>query len=261
MIEAVAEDLTIEELAYRSGQTTRNIRAYQSKGLMPPPEARRGGRAGSYGREHLARLRLIGRLQERGFSLAGIADLLKAWESGHSLDQVLGMESALEEGRRDDFRLVSEEELRQLLASAREAGQVIEHLREMGLLVREGSHYRLYHPNVLELGLDATAAGIPPEALLAEFGQMRADAQATARRIVGLYHRYVWKPYVQAGLPAERLSEVVERMKKLRSLVSSIAEPLLADAMAEEIETIARDNLPLPEKDAGLEAPRVRAPI
>ena len=32
--------LTIDELAQRTGLTTRNIRAYQSRGLLPPPEVR-----------------------------------------------------------------------------------------------------------------------------------------------------------------------------------------------------------------------------
>lgn len=253
------ETFTIEELAYRSGQTTRNIRAYQSKGLIPPPDLSRNNRVGSYDRDHLARLRLIGRLQTRGFSLAGIADLLKAWEAGHSLDQVLGVESALEESRNEDFRLVTETELRNLLATAGNAKPIIDLMRDLGLLVREGSHYRLNHPNVLELGLDAVAAGIPPKLLLAEFRQMRRDAQAIAHRFVGLYHQHVWKPYLQAGMPADQLPEVVGRMKKLRSLASSIAEPLLADALADEIETIARDNLPLPETDAGLESLRPNA--
>jgi DNA-binding transcriptional MerR regulator len=36
-------DLTIDELARRTGMTVRNVRAHQSRGLLPPPEA--GARA------------------------------------------------------------------------------------------------------------------------------------------------------------------------------------------------------------------------
>lgn len=248
MSDPQAEGLTIEELAFRSGQTTRNIRAYQSRGLIPSPDTKPGDRVGYYGREHLARLRLIGRLQERGFSLAGIADLLKAWESGHSLDQVLGVESAMEEdSRAEDFVVLSEEELRERLPPGLPAETIIQQLRALGLVVREGSHYRLHHPGVLELGLDAVTAGIPPEELLAEFGRMQEDAHRIAARFVGLYQRFVWRPYVAAGLPADRLQELVERMKKLRRLATEVAQPLLADALADEIETVARDNLPSPE--------------
>src|SRR5258708_34769254 len=68
----------------------RTIREYQTMGLLPPPERR--GRVGTYDEEHLNRLRLIGRLQKRGYSLAGIRDLLDAWASGRTLPAVLGVE-------------------------------------------------------------------------------------------------------------------------------------------------------------------------
>jgi DNA-binding transcriptional MerR regulator len=43
------------------------------------------GRLGLYGPGHVQRLQLIARLQCRGYSLAGILDLLGAWESGTDL--------------------------------------------------------------------------------------------------------------------------------------------------------------------------------
>ena len=38
------ESLTIDQLAHATGVTTRNIRAHQARGLLPPPAVR--GRAG-----------------------------------------------------------------------------------------------------------------------------------------------------------------------------------------------------------------------
>ena len=73
MAEATAE-LTIDELARETGMTVRNIRAHQSRGLLPPPEVR--ARTGYYGREHVARLRLIQELQGNGYNLAAIKDLV-----------------------------------------------------------------------------------------------------------------------------------------------------------------------------------------
>src|SRR4030095_12485263 len=89
--------MTIENLSIRSGVTTRNIRAYQSRGLLPAPVPRSGERAAFYTGEHLARLRLINRLQERGFSLAGIGDLLESMAAGKTLEQVPGIEAAIAE--------------------------------------------------------------------------------------------------------------------------------------------------------------------
>src|SRR5215210_2622218 len=85
--------MTIDSLARESGVTSRNIRAYQTRGLLPPP--RMEGRVGYYDEGHLARLRYVAGLQERGFSLAAIQCLLDAWEEGRGLNDVLGFEEAL----------------------------------------------------------------------------------------------------------------------------------------------------------------------
>ena len=71
------------------GLSTRNVRAYQSLGLVPRPELE--GRVGRYGPAHLERLRAVRRLQEQGFSLAGIRVLLDAYGRGQSLADVLGL--------------------------------------------------------------------------------------------------------------------------------------------------------------------------
>jgi DNA-binding transcriptional MerR regulator len=80
----------IEGLARRAGTTTRNLRAYQTAGLLPAPT--RVGRRTRYEDEHLRRLALIQRLRARRYSLAAIRDLLRAWEEGQSLGQVLGLD-------------------------------------------------------------------------------------------------------------------------------------------------------------------------
>ncbi|HEY8201798.1 MAG TPA: MerR family transcriptional regulator [Actinomycetota bacterium] len=80
--------LTVDELAHRAGTTTRTVRAYQTKGLLPAPH--KIGRIAYYGPEHLARLDLIERLLSRGFLLSAIGDLLRASEQGSGLAGVLG---------------------------------------------------------------------------------------------------------------------------------------------------------------------------
>ena len=65
---------TIDELARHVGMTVRNVRAHQSRGLLPPPEIR--GRTGYYGPEHIGRLELIKDLQAEGYSLEVIKRIL-----------------------------------------------------------------------------------------------------------------------------------------------------------------------------------------
>ncbi|MEO3972832.1 MerR family transcriptional regulator [Streptomyces sp. CAU 1734] len=87
MSEQSVAEYRIEGLAHHSGATVRTIRAYQDRGLLPKPERR--GRSNVYGPGHLARLRQIAGLLDRGYTLASIRELLEAWDTGRGLAGVL----------------------------------------------------------------------------------------------------------------------------------------------------------------------------
>src|SRR5919202_3568192 len=86
-------ELTIDELAQRTGMTVRNLRAHQSRGLLPPPDVR--GRTGYYGPEHIARVELIKELQADGFNLEAIRRLIE--NAGGSTSEVLRFTRAARE--------------------------------------------------------------------------------------------------------------------------------------------------------------------
>ncbi|MFE5606089.1 MerR family transcriptional regulator, partial [Streptomyces sp. NPDC056540] len=67
-----------EELAEAAGIPVRTLRFYRERKLLPPP--RREGRIAWYDDHHLARLRTIAALLERGHTLGGIAELTAAFE-------------------------------------------------------------------------------------------------------------------------------------------------------------------------------------
>src|SRR6476620_4225425 len=84
-------NLTVEQLAYETGMSVRNIRNHQSRGLLPPPEVR--ARVGYYGPEHVARLRLIQEMQGEGFKLSAISRLIG--EHGADADRFVGLRQAV----------------------------------------------------------------------------------------------------------------------------------------------------------------------
>src|SRR5213076_2918063 len=86
---AVPDEMTIDELARESGMTVRNIRAYQSRGLLPPPEVR--ARTGFYGPDHVSRLRLIAEMRAEGMNLRTIKRVLDV----PSAEGMLGFGNAL----------------------------------------------------------------------------------------------------------------------------------------------------------------------
>ena len=88
MTRAGARSFRIDDLAREANTTVRNVRAYQDRGLLPAP--RRQGRVALYEEEHVARLRSIGALLARGYTLASIKELLDAWRDGRDLGAILG---------------------------------------------------------------------------------------------------------------------------------------------------------------------------
>lgn len=73
-------EFTVEELAARSGVSVRNIRAYQTAGLLPPPRLK--GRLGLYDGAHLGKLELIRDLRGQGFRLEAIKRMLSHTPEG-----------------------------------------------------------------------------------------------------------------------------------------------------------------------------------
>src|SRR3954451_8564947 len=84
--------MTIDELAQRTGMTVRNIRAHQSRGLLPAPEV--VGRTGYYTADHAARLELIKEMQGDGFNLGSVRRLLEGGGDSSS-GEVLGFARAV----------------------------------------------------------------------------------------------------------------------------------------------------------------------
>ncbi len=72
--DATDGEWTVEQLSKETGVSVRNIRAYQTAGMLPPPRLR--GRLGLYDEQHVAKLSLIRDLRQQGFKLETIKGLL-----------------------------------------------------------------------------------------------------------------------------------------------------------------------------------------
>ena len=225
--------MTIDELGRRAGITTRNVRAYQTKGLLPPP--RMVGRVGYYDEGHLARLRYISRLQERGFSLAATHDLLKAWEEGKSLADVLGFEEALTAPWSDEApETYSRRRIEELFPEIVDDPSLLPRAAELGLLrpkSGDGEEFIVVSPQLLQVGAELVAAGVPMTVVLDEHALLVADTERMARRFVQLFETYVWEPFVAAGLPADRLPQVTEALQRLRPTAAIAVQSALMQAM------------------------------
>jgi DNA-binding transcriptional MerR regulator len=222
--------MTIDELAREAGVTSRNIRAYQTRGLLPSP--RMEGRVGYYDESHLARLRYIASLQDRGFSLAAIQCLLDAWEEGRGLNDVLGFEEALTAPWSDETpERVSLDWLVERFPEALGDLGLVERSVSLGLLVEVDGQFEAPSPRLLRIGAELVAAGVPLAAVLDEYERLVADADRIAGRFVELFESNVWEPFVAAGMPPDRLASVTESLQRARPTASMAMDAALAHAM------------------------------
>jgi DNA-binding transcriptional MerR regulator len=206
----VVAEYRIDELAREADTTVRNVRAYQDRGLLPPP--RRQGRVGIYTEAHLARLRLIGQLLERGYTLANIAELVSAWEQGQDIGELLGLEAALVGPWSDEVASsITFEELNQLFGDDPEA---LRDAIELGLLEPENQGFRVPSPRLLHAGAELVAAGIPLEAVF-----------------VALVSAHVFEPYGDRPFPAADVPRLADLLRRLRPLAETTVDAYLARAM------------------------------
>ncbi|MGH2767591.1 MAG: MerR family transcriptional regulator [Actinomycetota bacterium] len=231
----MAEDeMTIDDLARAAGATTRNVRAYQTRGLLPPP--RMVGRVGYYGQGHLARLKYIANLLQRGFSLAAIHALLKAWQEGRSVSDILGFEEALSAPWSGETpEVLSRSRLEEMFPEAVEDEELVGRAINLGLLVPEGDDFNVRSPRLVQVGAEMVAGGIPLAVVLDQHEILLADMRRAADRFVRLFDRFVWEPYVAAGLPGSGLAHITETLRRLRPTVSVAVQAVLEQAMDEAV--------------------------
>ena len=84
---------------------------------------------------------------------------------------------------------------------------------------------------MLRVGAELVAAGIPVAATQDEFAALRTDVERVAGRFVELFERYVWQPFVTAGMPSDRLPDITEALARMRPLAATSVHAMLAQAM------------------------------
>lgn len=243
---ADSDELTIDQLASRVGMTVRNVRAYASRGLIPPP--RLVGRTGYYGEEHASRLRLIRDLIERGYTLAAVERAVLTHASlpaGHALALLNVLDNPL--GQHEEPEVVS----RAALAAA--AGispddDMVDAMVEAGLAEQvDDDTLRLLRPSIVHAGTQAVALGLSKESTLAMLPLLADQLRPIAQRFVDEFREQIWHPFAEAGMPDEQWPEVLQRIKAVlpvagQSVLAVFRDQLtevIDEALGEEIESLA----------------------
>jgi DNA-binding transcriptional MerR regulator len=203
----------MEELARLAGITVRTLRFYRERKLIPPP--RREGRIAWYDNHHLARLRTIAALLERGHTLTGIAELAEALDHGRDVADVLGVAPTEEE----PVRLTPEE-----LAARFEGEVTAENLAaalDLGYLGTDGDEIVHISRRLLDVSSALVREGIPLAEVLAAGRHVREHADALAEMFAELVLRHAdeddlhrLRPLARSVVEAELSLALDRRLRK-----------------------------------------------
>jgi len=223
---------TIDELARETGMTVRNIRAHQSRGLLPPPEVR--ARTGYYGPEHVARLRLIQELQGNGYNLAAIKDLVNrtSGSSQEALDFARALLAPFEEERPE---VIDAAELAERFRAA--DPKLRTRAEKLGIVVPLGEgRFEIPSPTLLRAGETLMELGIPLEKAFDAIESAARHADSVAQTFVKLFLERVWKPFDRAGQPETEWPAVLVAIEQLRPLASETLVAIFQQRMTQATE-------------------------
>lgn len=235
-------EFRIDELARAADTTVRNVRAYQERGLLPPPH--RQGRVAIYGPEHLARLRMIGPMLERGYSLANVAELIEAWEKGHDIGKLLGLEAALTNPWTDEKpQHINKAQLQDLFGDMLGPEAMAKALA-IGVVKIEGDMIIVPSMKLFRAGALLAKEGVPLEELLNVIARLRGFIERGAMELIELIVRHIFDRYGKGTLPPpEDVPHLAELVWQCRPLAIQAVDFEVARALDKATEKFRSEKL------------------
>jgi DNA-binding transcriptional MerR regulator len=219
--------LTVEELATRVGLPTSTVRMYQSKRLLHAP--RRVGRTARYDSSHLQRLELVQRLQDRGFSLTSIVELLAAREQGATVADLLALP-----GGPEDWVPLGLGDIRLMIKPKGLRPALLRKATQLGLI-----RWRRARPQTrrwaLSSGLRVAELDLPPSEVLDQIVRLRAHTDQIAADFGATFERTLW-PRIQAGSTE---TDQLDRTRALLQELTSLAEGVVVSVLRESVRHLA----------------------
>ncbi len=228
-----AAQMTVEQLAYETGMSVRNIRNHQSRGLLPPPEVR--ARTGYYGPDHVARLRLIQEMQAEGFKLSAISRLIG--EHGADADRFVGLRQAVTAPFDDEpSEVLTAADLGERFGEGNDP-KLQAKVEKMGLLIDLGDGtYEAPSPTLLRAAEEVIGMGIPLAAALALVERVNRASHSSARAFVSLFLDELWKPFDEAGRPDEDWPKMIAAIERLRPIAVDTMVATFRLTLTEEVD-------------------------
>jgi DNA-binding transcriptional MerR regulator len=241
--------MTIGELARRTGMTIRNIRAHQTRGLLPPPEVH--GRTGYYNEDHIARIELTREMQAEGLNLEAIRRVMESSEgsSREMVDFARAVRAPFEDETPEIF---DADELASAWGVETFDPRLLARVEKIGV-VRQlpDGKFEVISPRLQRAGTALIELGVSPRAAIETAEEMKDRSEAIARTFVELFVREIWQPFDKAGRPEADWPKVREALDRMRPLASDALLAMFQIAMGESTEKAGERTLRAAGEPAG----------
>lgn len=226
----------IDDVARAAGTTVRNVRAYQERGLLHPPQ--RVGRIAVFDDSHLARLKLITSMLDRGYTSANIAEMLTAWENGDDLSDILGLERLVRPWAADEPTTMTLREVRELAGDEADLDRLVAD----DLVDVHGTEATVHRPRLLRALAEARGYGVPMDRMLSVHEQIAPMLEEIGRILVAAGARQVATPLPPTELVSDRnINDMVTMLLRFRALAMESVMATLEHAIDRRIETMLAD--------------------
>ncbi|WP_197084438.1 MerR family transcriptional regulator [Saccharothrix sp. ST-888] len=220
----------VGELAEAAGITTRTLRFYRERKLLPPP--RKEGRIAWYGEEHLARLRMIAELLERGHTLGGIAELIGAGESGRDVAELIGLQAAITEPWSDESPVhLGWADLAAAFGDQLTEANTADAIAQGYITVQDDGIVHISH-RLMDATVSLVEEGVPLSAVLAASRRAQDYADAVAEVFTALIRDELLGALSHAGdLAPGEAARLTGQIRRIRPLARTVADAQFTLAM------------------------------
>lgn len=233
------ETFTIAELSARAGVPVTALRMYQQRKLLSPPQRR--GRIGYYNSSHVERLRLIAKLQDRGYSLAAIADVL-----GRPGNLALLLDEGVPSLAPEQAITLTLPELIQRLPAADFSFDMVRRAQELGLLEIHAEQITVAQPTFLDVGSALVEMGVPGSVVLDAYERLRIQLAQVADDFVAIYDTHLAgvdpSANIGADIGADPAADIVRAGEQL-DVLSSAAVEVVVSELRRALRRVAADRI------------------
>ena len=226
-------EMTIRQLAERTGMTVRNIRAHQTRGLLPPPVVR--GRTGYYNEEHVARIELTREMQADGLNLEAIRRVLDSGDG--SASAIFDFTRALRAPFEDETpEIVEADELAAIWGEVADP-KLNRRIEKLGIFrALPDGRVEVISPRIVAAAAELAALGVGIEGAIATAEKLRRHADGASRAFVELFVKEIWRPFEEAGRPERDWPRISEALERMRPLAAGALLATFQIAMGEAVE-------------------------